>query len=37
MMKTVWLGFKRDVTNPEAAAVLSLIPRLIFQGKEDPL
>lgn len=35
--ESMWPGFNRDVTNPQAAAALPLIRRLIFEGKEDSL
>jgi hypothetical protein len=35
--ESLWAGFSRDVTNPEAAEALPLIRRLIFEEKEDSL
>ncbi|HEX8377220.1 MAG TPA: glycoside hydrolase family 95 protein, partial [Pedobacter sp.] len=35
--ETLWASFYRDVTNPQAAAALPLVRRLIFEGKEDSL
>ena len=33
--ETLWAGFNRDVTNPQAGAALPLVRRLLFEGKED--
>jgi alpha-L-fucosidase 2 len=33
--ETLWAGFNRDTNNPEAAAALPIVRRLIFEGKED--